>query len=244
MIADASLQTQADPASRWAGIQALCVLAALALLMFDVAAGEIDLAVCPGGAQWEAANVAREQALRLPPDTGYSDAALRDELLAMERADQAARNALTPGNAADTGLQQKMLATDAANLARLKQIVDRHGFPASGQVGRAGISAAWIIVQHAVGDPAFQTDMLERMRAYDERDGISRQQLALLEDRVRLAQGKPQVCGSQYTGGFGAPLELRPVQDIAHLDARRARMGMMPSATYRCLLERMNASKP
>lgn len=77
-------------------------------------------------------------------------------------------------------------------------------------------------------------------RRLGEAAGISGEQVALLTDGVLLAQGKPQRYGSQYQGNPGERPVIRPVEDPARLDERRARMHMMPSATYACFLERMS----
>ena len=62
---------------------------------------------------------------------------------------------------------------------------------------------------------------------------------ALLTDRVLLARGKPQRYGTQLEGGMGAPLRLRPVEDPAGVDGRRAAMHLMPEATYLCAMQKM-----
>jgi hypothetical protein len=40
------------------------------------------------------------------------------------------------------------------------------------------------------------------------------------------------VYGSQLRDGKGGKLELHPIEDRAHVDARRAAMGMEPLADY------------
>lgn len=202
------------------------------------------LASCPGGAEWHASEQARHASLKLP-DISPRKPELRDELLRMEREDQAVRAALSSAPMPTKDAESRMLSTDAANTARLKEIMREHGgFPAAADVGRDGVAAAWLLVQHADRDPAFQQQILPQLAGLGEADGISREQIALLTDRVFLAQGKPQQYGSQYSGNPGDRLVMRPVEDPARLDERRARMHMMPSATYACALERMGQHPP
>lgn len=203
-----------------------------------------EIAACPGGAEWFNKEHARRSALQLPAEPTPTRPELRDELLRMERTDQEARAAMLRGNGPDPEPGKRLAKVDEDNLKSLKRIVDADGFPEASEVGRDGVAAAWLLVQHADRDPEFQERMLEDIRKLGEQDGIDLQKIALLTDRVLLARGKPQVYGSQFEGGFGKPLVLRPVESPELLDQRRADMHLMPLATYRCLLENMQAAKP
>lgn len=79
------------------------------------------------------------------------------------------------------------------------------------------------------------------------RDGSIRgADVAMLIDRVRVGQGRPQLYGSQFTGDAAKPgdMHLLPVEDPAHLDERRARMDMMPMHDYACALRATYAASP
>lgn len=203
---------------------------------------DAELSTCPGGAQWLAAEEARQAANPLPPEAPPRKPALRDELLRMGREDQAARAFLMSGKEPTPAEQDRLQATDARDLARLQQIVRDSGFPNAADVGRDAVAAAWLLVQHANADPGFQQQILSQIQGLGEGDGISGQDVALLTDRVLLAQGKPQRYGTQYEGGMGSPLRLRPLEDPAGVDARRAALHLMPSATYACALGKMYGS--
>ena len=56
--------------------------------------------------------------------------------------------------------------------------------------------------------------------------------IALLTDRVRLAEHRKQLYGSQLEGDCSVGYKLRPVEDEANLDARRARLDLPPMADY------------
>jgi hypothetical protein len=56
--------------------------------------------------------------------------------------------------------------------------------------------------------------------------------LALLEDRVAIGEGRPQIYGSQlYQEGDG-PLIVQAMEDPDHVDERRASIGLPPMAEY------------
>ena len=71
------------------------------------------------------------------------------------------------------------------------------------------------------------------MRAAVKEGNAKASDLAYLEDRVLLRQGKKQIYGSQiyYDGETGA-FFVQPLEDPDHVDARRASVGLEPLADY------------
>lgn len=170
--------------------------------------------------------------------SSVAEPGLREELLSMVRADQEAREVLIAnlksGGVPDSLDEARMIAIDEKNTARLKEIVEKYGWPDAVLVGRDGTEAAILLVIHAP-DVAFQEKMLPFIyKAYlnGELDG---QSYALLVDKIRVAQNRPQVYGTQFLRieewKDGEPV-LHPVEDEAHLDERRAELGMIPLQEY------------
>jgi Family of unknown function (DUF6624) len=174
---------------------------------------------------------------------------LRQELLAMEKEDQQVRASLlkalgekgvSPGDAkpiTDPALLKifleqtgKMAAVDQKNRARLKEIVDKHGWPGKSLVGKDGAHVAWLLVQHADGELAFQKRCLELMKAAPKRD-VEPADIAYLTDRVLVAEKKKQVYGTQLQGQ-GGTFTPHPIEDAANVDKRRAEVGLTPLAEY------------
>lgn len=175
------------------------------------------------------------------------DKALRSELLKRVESDQAVRFDLMhkqqAGGSADSLDFQRMLAVDTANTAWLKNVVESHGWPGRSAVGTDGANAAFLLVQHADRDTAFQAMVLPLMeRAYAAGDAEG-QQVALLSDRIAAARGEPQVYGSQASITNGRVI-LKPIRDSAGVDARRARMGLPPLAEYVRMLDSMYTKRP
>lgn len=110
---------------------------------------------------------------------------------------------------------------------RLAAIITRVGWPGFAIAGRYGALAAFLIAQHADHDPAFQERALAAMQAAFAQGGVEPRHVAYLIDHVRLAQGLPQVYGSQFR--HGAP---RALEDPERVDERRATMGLEPLAIY------------
>ena len=59
-------------------------------------------------------------------------------------------------------------------------------------VGEETLQAAWLLVQHADSDPAFQGYCLDLLTVAAEEGEASDQAVAYLTDGVYLAEGRPQ----------------------------------------------------
>ncbi len=150
--------------------------------------------------------------------------ALADELLAMVKLDQAARKAaIEQGAVPPSPAWDTIRELDLKHTARLKAVVGRHGWPGRKLVGKRAAKGAWLLVQHATHDQPFMEQCLALMKAAG--DDVSRVDLAYLEDRVRLMQGKPQLYGTQFEGR-GEALKARPLEDAEHVDDRRRAIGL------------------
>ena len=88
----------------------------------------------------------------------------------------------------------------------------------TGNSSRQRCDPAWLIVQHATADSLFQRQSLDLMTAVSK-DEISQQNLALLTDRVLLAEGKNQIYGTQFVVREGEWVPLR-LEDEKNVDAR------------------------
>lgn len=160
----------------------------------------------------------------------WTNDSLRLALLALAHADQAVRDVPNIADSMrDTSFTRRMATRDAADSAALRSIIDRYGWPARTLVGPDGASAAWQVAQHIYG---LQHEVLRRMRALPPGE-VSPTNEAMLEDRVLVSDSQPQRYGTQLTWGG----EFRPIADIAHLDARRADVGLPPLSVYLCMMK-------
>jgi|SRR5882672_10030456 len=159
--------------------------------------------------------------------------ALRRELLLMQQRDQEARAAALANRNSTTLAAAEQI--DAANLKRLKHIVTQDGFPTRSMVGDEGIDAAWLLTQHADSDPAFQAHVLKILAVRVRQHAFNPAELAMLTDRVLIHQGKPQRFGTQF-GNNGSGLKPGKMEDPAHVDQRRASVGLGTLAEYACAI--------
>lgn len=120
----------------------------------------------------------------------------------------------------------RMEAVHVRNAARLRELVAAHGWPHETIAGSDGAEAAWLIVQHAIGEPPFQRKMLGLLRQCEK---IPRWHAAYLEDRIAMYEGRPQRYGTQW---IDDPVDgrIRPwmLADPGRVNELRAEVGLGP----------------
>lgn len=121
---------------------------------------------------------------------------------------------------------KRQIAIDAENMKRLAEIIDAYGWPGLRFAGAAS-QTAFLVLQHSDHDS--QKKYLPLLRDAVGRNDALGSHLALLEDRVRIADGKPQLYGSQLSGN---PLRFAPIEDEANVDQRRKEVGLEPLSAY------------
>lgn len=152
---------------------------------------------------------------------------VREELLALASQDQEARFALIENS--DDASHVAVEEIDRKNTARMQELVAALGWPGRTLVGEDGAHAAWLLVQHADYDLAFQRHCLGLMEALVATGEVSASEHAYLYDRVAVGENRPQRFGTQ----FGPDGEPRPIEDAPHVDERRRELGLGSMAEYR-----------
>jgi hypothetical protein len=115
------------------------------------------------------------------------------------------------------------------NAKRLDEIVSQYGWPDEAVVGKDGAEAAWRIVQHAIDQPDFQRRMFARLLEAAAEGRIERWQPALLEDRMRALEGRPQKYGTQFDWDENGQLSPYPeIEDPSIVNELRASVGLPP----------------
>jgi hypothetical protein len=156
------------------------------------------------------------------------DRALRDELLAM----------LGPGSPVD----------EEGRRDRLWAILDDYErWPGRSLVGDDAAEAAWLIAQYAVFDPGLQRRCLDLLEVAVATDDAPAAHYACLYDRVRMADGRDQLYGSQFVIDDDGEIAPWPIEAVEQVDERRARVGLVPMAEHTAamrVLARDRASRP
>lgn len=127
---------------------------------------------------------------------------------------------------------------DRRNTKRMREIVAEIGWLTRSKVGDPAEHAAWLLVQHADEDRSFQRACLDLISKESAAE-VCPSHGAYLEDRLRVAEGKPQRYGTQFRDPGPAPIE-----DPEHLDERRGSVGLEPFAVYRERMAAIGKPKP
>ena len=171
---------------------------------------------------------------------GWVDEELRQELLARAEEDQRVRRLAAPPKGQyefrlPDDVAEEWRRVDTENTRWLADLVATRGWPGQTMAGEDGAEAAWLLAQHADGDPELQRAFLEALRGAVASGDASPGNLAYLEDRVRVHDGRPQLYGTQFTVADGE-LQPSPIEDPQRLDERRAAAGLDTFAAYEALM--------
>ena len=160
----------------------------------------------------------------------------------MFKEDQDARKDIIKTLSPDAAGLDKVAEIDRENTTRLKKINDKHSWPGKSLVGEDGAYAAWLLVQHADKDRAFQKRCLTLLERAVKAQEASATDLAYLTDRILVAEDKNQVYGTQFRVVDGK-MEPYPIADEKSVDRRRKQAASPTSAEYRKVMKEIYKPK-
>jgi len=155
---------------------------------------------------------------------------LRDELLEMVRRDREVRAELVASGELFEGYEPRMARVHERNARRLGRIIESVGWPGTDLVGPDGAEAAWVVLQHAIGESDLLRRALPLLQAAAREGRASPRHAAMLEDRIRFFEGRPQRYGTQFDWDADGNLSPGDVEDPQRLDERRRAVGLPPLA--------------
>lgn len=149
---------------------------------------------------------------------------VREELLRLSDMDQSVRLEPPGGfkGEAEKAFIKRMQETDAYTLPKMRAIFDRYGIPTPRQVGRSGTHAAFLLIQHAISDPALMRGALAEVKWLSDQGALPGIDYALLADRIDcVLDHRPQQFGTQGTRNRKSHW-FCPIADPEHVNQRRA----------------------
>lgn len=124
-----------------------------------------------------------------------------------------------------------MVRQDSLDLFRVSAIIDSAGWLGEAEVGRKANQALFLVIQHADRYKTVQARYLPVMREAVAEGKARPDELAMLEDRVRVNAGQAQLYGSQIGWKDNKPF-MQPIADEAQVNERRAAVGLEPLEKY------------
>lgn len=120
---------------------------------------------------------------------------------------------------------KKLKSIDRKNTARLREIVERYGWPTYDLVGEKASNCAWLIVQHADMNPLVQMYCLPLLKEAVDKEQANPSNYAYLYDRVQIALGERQLYATQSTTNNGLKTGyFQPIEDESNVQKRRNQM--------------------
>jgi hypothetical protein len=130
-------------------------------------------------------------------------------------------------------LVREMQIADSVNLIEIQDILQTYGFPSKTIVGTNN-SVIWLVIQHS--DVEFQKAYYPMLRQAAEEGELSWDNIALLEDRIAMHEGRPQRYGSQVVENSEGELVIYTLLDKDSVDIWRAAVGLPPLEEYAKLM--------
>lgn len=153
---------------------------------------------------------------------------IKHELLEMLEEDNRVREELIAKGDLFKGYHPEMEAVHQRNAQALENIINQHGWPGISLVGEEGTNAAWLILQHAIGNPGLQRKCLPLLKKSASSADIPAAFVAYLEDRICVFENRPQRYGTQFDWDKNGELSPCQLQDPENVDIYRESVGLGP----------------
>ena len=153
------------------------------------------------------------------------DESLAKALLDMEARDQGLHAELAAAGEINDSHHPRVEQLHRANCSRLRQIIAVFGWPGLSLVGDQGGRAAWRIAMHSGAEPDFMRQCRELIDHATQTHEAPRWQFALIDDRIRVYEGRPQRYGSQLRHTADG-IEPYPLENEARINSMRAQAGL------------------
>lgn len=151
---------------------------------------------------------------------------IAETIIDLKEKDLALRGLLIQKGQLGPGYHEEMAELHRQNAAILDEIIDAIGYPTTDKVGQAGSEAAWLVIQHAIGQPAFMKKcarLLEKAVEEQQADPIY---LAYLTDRIAVFEGQPQRYGTQFDWDENLKMSPQLFDDLDRVNERRKAIGL------------------
>lgn len=149
------------------------------------------------------------------------------KIIALREADLCLREKLLQkGRLNAAGYAPEMAALHTKNADTLDEIIEQIGYPSADKVGKEASQAAWLVIQHAIGNPDFMRKCLRLLEEAVRKGQGDPKHLAYLSDRIATLEGKPQLYGTQFDWSENGKLQPQPFDSTEAVNRRRLAVGL------------------
>jgi len=104
------------------------------------------------------------------------------------------------------------------NAMLLNDIIDKIGYPTGNKVGTEACEAAWLVIQHSIGQPDFMKKCEGLLKSAVSEKNANRKNLAYLSDRIAVLEGRLQLYGTQFDWDEKGVLNPNHYDDLAKVN--------------------------
>jgi hypothetical protein len=115
---------------------------------------------------------------------------------------------------------------DHRNQELVISIIEKCGMPTLNEVTQEQMNAIWLGLQHNT-DNKYRIKYFPLIEKAVKNGDLSKEQYALMKDRMLMDEGKPQIFGSQLKNG-----KLYDLESPENVNKRRQEMGLEPIEDY------------
>lgn len=151
---------------------------------------------------------------------------IAEKIIALKNEDLALRDKLIQEKKLSDGYNEEMKALHNRNAFILNDIIDEIGYPTIEKVGKEAYEAAWLVIQHAIEQPAFMKKCASLLKTTVTEGNADPKSLAYLSDRIAVLEGKPQRYGTQFDWDEKGELSPNPYDDLNAVNDRRKSIGL------------------
>lgn len=151
---------------------------------------------------------------------------IAERIIALRDADLELRDRLIKDRRLGEGYNGEMEALHNRNAAILNDIIDKIGYPTIDKVGKEASDAAWLVIQHAIGQPGFMNRCVKLLENAVAENKADPKNLAYLTDRIAVLRGQPQLYGTQFDWDENGELNPNRFDDLARVNQRRKSVGL------------------
>ena len=149
-----------------------------------------------------------------------------ESIIRLKNKDLAFRDELIQKGQLGQGYHEAMEQLHNEHAMRLNEIIETIGYPTIDKVGEEASEAAWLIMQHAIGQPTFMRKCVALLKDAVNENKVDPKNLAYLTDRIAIFEGKPQLYGTQFDWDENGELVPNLFDDLLKVNQRRKEIGL------------------
>ncbi len=147
-------------------------------------------------------------------------------IIGLKNADLELRERLILNGQLGGGYNEEMASLHNKNANTLDKIIDKIGYPTVDKVGKEASNAAWLVIQHSIGQPSFMKRCAKLLESAVKENKAELINLAYLTDRIAVFENKPQLYGTQFDWDENGKLSPNHFDELSKVNQRRKSVGL------------------